>query len=159
LPALQASAINIAHQELFRENQNHAVGMAWEEEQSGDALLLSKDGLVTGFAAWLAIEPNLHRGVAVLSNGTGSPAPASLGQELLTLAQTTYSDVCDQITAACEQAGFVYGNFKSGIGVEVDCIQPIMEGASQPPQATRPLPQIDPQVVTACKASDPSFGH
>ncbi len=159
LPDLQVRAINIAHQELFRENQNHAVGMAWEEWHSGDASLLSKDGLVTGFTAWLAIEPNRHRGVAVLSNGTGKPAPASLGQELLTLAETTYSEVCDQITAACEQAGFAYGREKSGIGLEVDCIRPITEGTSQPPQASRPLPQIDPQVVTACKASNPSFGH
>ena len=53
LPDLQVRAINIAYQELFRENQNHAVGMACEEWHSGDALLLSKDGLVTGFAAWL----------------------------------------------------------------------------------------------------------
>jgi beta-lactamase class C len=159
LPDLQVRAINIAHQELFRENQNHAVGMAWEESHSGDALLLSKDGLVTGFTAWLAIEPNRHRGVAVLSNGTGKPAPASLGLELLTLAETTYSEVCDQITAACEQAGFAYGRQKSGSGLEVDCMGPIMEGTSQPPQASRPLPQIDQQVVTACKASNPSFGH
>jgi beta-lactamase class C len=159
LPDLQVRAINVAHQELFRENQNHAVGMAWEEWHSGDALLLSKDGLVTGFTAWLAIEPNRHRGVAVLSNGTGTPAPASLGQKLLTLAHTAYSEICDRITVACEQGGFAYGRQKSGIGLEVDCIRPIMEGTSQPPQASRPLPQIDPQVVTACKASNPSFGH
>ncbi|MGP0058338.1 MAG: serine hydrolase domain-containing protein [Beijerinckiaceae bacterium] len=161
LPDLQARAINIAHQELFRENQNHAVGMAWEEWHSGDALLLSKDGLVSGFSAWLAFEPNRHRGVAVLSNGTGTPGPASLGQELLRLAQMAHSEgeACDQVITACERAGFVYGRFKSGIGLEVDCIRPIMEGTSQPPQASRPLPQIDPQVVAACKASNPSFGQ
>ncbi len=157
LPAMQVRAINIAHQELFRENQNHAVGMAWEEQHRGDALLLSKDGVELGFFSWLAIEPNRYRGVAVLSNGPGNPA--SLGQELLTLAETTYSDVCDQITAACEHAGFAANRFKSGIGLEVDCIWPIIEGTSQPPKASRPLPQIDPQVVTACKASNPSFGH
>jgi beta-lactamase class C len=159
LPDLQVHAINITHQELFRENQNHAVGIGWEEWHSGDALLLSKDGLVTGFTAWLAVEPNRQRGVAVLSNGTGAPGPGSLGQELLALAETTYSEACDQITAACGQAGFLPAHFKSGIGLEVDCIRPIMEGTSQPPEASRPLPQIDPQVVTACKASNPSFGH
>ncbi len=159
LPDLQVRAIKIAHQELFRENQNHAVGMAWEEWQGGDAVLLSKDGLVTGFSAWLAFEPTRHRGVAVLSNGTGKPAPASLGQELLTLAETTYSTECDQITAACEQAGFALGRQKSGLGLEVDCIDPIMAGTSQPPQAARPLPQIDPEVAATCKASNPSFGH
>jgi CubicO group peptidase (beta-lactamase class C family) len=159
LPDLPARAIEIAHQELFRQNQNHAVGMAWEEWHSGDALLLSKDGLVTGFSAWLAFEPTRDRGVAVLSNGTGKPAPGSLGQDLLTLAETTYSEGCDRITAACQQAGFAYGRQKSGLGLEVDCISPIMEGWAPPPQARRPLPQIDLQVVTACKASNPSFGH
>jgi len=159
LSDLPTRAITIAHQELFRENENHAVGMAWEEWHSGDALLLSKDGLVTGFAAWMGLEPNRHRGVAVLSNGTGKPAPASLGQELLALSETTYSEMCDQIAAACEQAGFAYGQQKSGRGLEVDCIWPIMQGAPQPPQAGRPLPHIDPQVVTACKASNPNFGH
>jgi len=159
LPDLQARAINIAHQELFRANSNHAVGMAWEEWHRGDTLILSKDGLVTGFSAWLAFEPDRHRGVAVLSNGTGKPVPASLGQELLTLAESTYSETCNQITAACGQAGFAYGRQKSGLGLEVDCIRPIMEGTSQPPQASRPSPQIDAQTVTACKASNPDFGH
>jgi CubicO group peptidase (beta-lactamase class C family) len=86
VPELQARAINMTHQELFRENQNHAVGMAWEEWHSGDALLLSKNGIESGFTSWLAIQPNRHRGVAVLSNGAGSPSPANLGQDLLTLA-------------------------------------------------------------------------
>lgn len=85
LPDLQARAISITHQELFRENKNHAVGMAWEEWHSGTALLLSKNGENSGFTSWLAFEPNRHRGVAVLSNGAGKPPPASLGLELLTL--------------------------------------------------------------------------
>ncbi len=67
LPDLQARAIKIAYQELFRKNQNHAVGMTSEELHGGDALLLSKDGLVTGFSAWLAIAPTRNRGVAGLS--------------------------------------------------------------------------------------------
>jgi beta-lactamase class C len=86
LPNLQARAIAMTHNELFRENRNHAVGMAWEERRSGDALLLSKNGIEPGFTAWLAIEPNRRRGVAVLSNGAGKIEPARLGQELLTLA-------------------------------------------------------------------------
>ncbi len=85
LPDLQARAISITHQELFREDANHAVGMAWEEWHSGDALLLSKNGEDSGFTSWLAFQPNRYRGVAVLSNGAGKPAPASLGLELLSM--------------------------------------------------------------------------
>jgi len=66
---------------------------------------------------------------------------------------------CDQITAACERAGFVYGRFKSGIGLEIDCIQPIITGRRQPLRAMLPLPQIDPQVVAACNVSNPRFGR
>jgi CubicO group peptidase (beta-lactamase class C family) len=86
LPDVLARAIDMTHQELFREDQNHAIGMAWEEWHSGDALLLSKNGVESGFTSWLAIQPNRHRGVAVLSNGAGPPPPATLGQDLLTLA-------------------------------------------------------------------------
>ena len=54
---------------------------------------------------------------------------------------------CAQIADACKQAGFAPG---AGI---TDCIRPIMAGT--PPQK---LPQIDPQVVAACKQQDPKFG-
>jgi beta-lactamase class C len=86
LPDPQARAIRLAHEELFRLNKDHAVGMAWEAWHSGDALLLSKNGEDSGFTSWVAFEPNRHRGVAVLSNGAGKPPPANLGLELLALA-------------------------------------------------------------------------
>jgi len=44
LPDFLGRAIALTHQELFRENSTHAVGMAWEERQSGGALLLYKNG-------------------------------------------------------------------------------------------------------------------
>ena len=66
---------------------------------------------------------------------------------------------CAQIKAACEQAGFTQGAFREGSGLQVDCIRPIMQGTSQPPKASKPLPQVDPQLVTACKARNPNFGE
>jgi hypothetical protein len=39
-----------------------------------------------------------------------------------------------------------------------DCIQPIMLGTPQRMQPTKALPQIDPQIVAACKERDPNFG-
>jgi hypothetical protein len=34
-----------------------------------------------------------------------------------------------------------------------------MRGMPQPRTASRPLPQIDPQVVEACRARNPGFGE
>jgi hypothetical protein len=65
---------------------------------------------------------------------------------------------CAQIAAACKQAGFVPQGGKTGAGLAVDCIRPIVAGTPQRKQATKPLPQIDPQVVASCKQQNPSFG-
>jgi len=45
-----------------------------------------------------------------------------------------------------------------GFGIVVDCIRPIMEGTPQRRRAAKPLPQIDPQIVAACKNQNPNFG-
>jgi lysophospholipase L1-like esterase len=66
---------------------------------------------------------------------------------------------CGQITAACQQAGFARGGAEAGTGLQVDCIAPIMQGAAQPRRASKPLPQVDPQLVAACKAGNPNFGQ
>jgi hypothetical protein len=65
---------------------------------------------------------------------------------------------CARIAAACAQAGFVPNGTKRGSGIMSDCIQPIMLGTPQRTQATKALPQIDPQVVAACKERNPNFG-
>ena len=66
---------------------------------------------------------------------------------------------CDQITAACRGAGFAPGSARGGAGLQVDCIEPIMQGTAQRPQASKLLPEVDPQVVAACKARNPKFGQ
>jgi N-acetylglucosamine-6-sulfatase len=68
-------------------------------------------------------------------------------------------EACEQIRAACESAGFVQGRAKDGNGLQVDCIEPIMQGAARPSRASRSLPKVDPQVVAACKAENPKFGQ
>jgi hypothetical protein len=60
--------------------------------------------------------------------------------------------------AACKQAGFVANGAKTGAGIIVDCARPIMMGTPPQVQGTKPLPQIDPQVVAACKRRNPNFG-
>jgi hypothetical protein len=66
---------------------------------------------------------------------------------------------CVEIFAACQQAGFVRGGARSGDGLQVDCVRPIMQGTPQRPRASKPLPQIDQQLVSACKANNPNFGQ
>ena len=65
---------------------------------------------------------------------------------------------CAKITAACTQAGFFPNGAKTGAGIEVDCIRPIMAGMPQRAQATKPLPSLEPQVIAACKDRNPNFG-
>jgi len=64
---------------------------------------------------------------------------------------------CRQIRAACEQAGFKQGAVKEGNGLLVDCVRPIVQGTPQRPNAMA-LPQVDPQLVEACKQRNPNFG-
>jgi len=66
---------------------------------------------------------------------------------------------CAQIIAACEGAGFVQGGAKSGNGLQVDCVQPIMQGRAAAHKASKPLPEVDAQLVAACKARNPRFGQ
>jgi hypothetical protein len=66
---------------------------------------------------------------------------------------------CAEIRAACEQAGFVQGGARTGDGLFVDCIAPIMRGGAQPRRSSKSLPQIDGQLVADCKAQNPNFGQ
>jgi hypothetical protein len=79
------------------------------------------------------------------------PAPAPPAQP-----SSNVSRPCAQIAEACKQAGFVRNGGKTGAGIMVDCIRPIMMGNAA--QGAKPLPEIDPQVVAACKQRNPNFG-
>lgn len=66
---------------------------------------------------------------------------------------------CEQIVAACRSAGFIEGDFRTGNGLHIDCINPIMQGESQPPKAKIPLPKVSPETVAACRQKHPNFGE
>lgn len=83
LPTTLKQAIKITHRELFRMDEEHAIGMGWEEWHHGDALLLSKDGLDSGFSSWVGFEPHKKCGVVVLRNGGKKPGPVELGRKLM----------------------------------------------------------------------------
>ena len=83
----------------------------------------------------------------------------SLAQSAQTVpAQPVPWHPCAKIAAPCAQAGFVLNGAKTGVGIEVDCIRPIMAGMPQRAQATKPLPSLEPQVIAACKDRNPNFG-
>ena len=63
-----------------------------------------------------------------------------------------------KIRQACEDAGFKQGAVAEGLGLQVDCIRPIIEGTPQRQSAGKPLPAIDGALVAACKAKNPQFG-
>src|SRR5258708_9807063 len=89
---------------------------------------------------------------------------AAICQIIMALAGATAAHAqaagpCREIMAACREAGFTQGGARTGDGIVVDCVRPIMLGAAQPRRATKPLPQIDPQMVAACKARNPDFGQ
>ena len=86
-------------------------------------------------------------------------APLGLAAPATTAAPAKASGPCAQITAACKQAGFIEGDYKTGNGLQVDCIDPIMRGTPQPHKAKLALPPVSPQLVAACKAKHPGFGQ
>jgi hypothetical protein len=65
---------------------------------------------------------------------------------------------CFEIAKICKAAGFVKGDWKKGNGVWRDCIDPIVQGQTAVPGATKSLPSVDPKIVEACKAERPKFG-
>jgi hypothetical protein len=66
---------------------------------------------------------------------------------------------CEQIVAACKSAGFIEGDYRTGNGLHIDCIDPIVRGTPQPPKAKIPLPSVSPETVAACKQKHPNFGE
>jgi hypothetical protein len=106
------------------------------------AILSGLDKLCTGPALAQSGQPALNEQAPVQS-ASDQPAPTK---------------PCAQIRAACTQAGFIPNGASMGIGINVDCIRPIVAGTSQRKRAAKSLPQIDPQVVVACKNRNPNFG-
>ena len=97
----------------------------------------------------------IARALFVLTALSLCPAPA--------LAQGKKSDhdapnECNQIAEACRQAGFIKGDWKKGDGLWRDCVNPIVQGKTSVPGATKPLPSVDGKLVADCKAKHPKFG-
>src|SRR5262245_50282921 len=64
---------------------------------------------------------------------------------------------CRQIADACRKAGFIQGDWKKGDGLWRDCVNPLVQGKTSVPGATKPLPSVDGKLVADCKAKHPKF--
>jgi len=62
---------------------------------------------------------------------------------------------CEQIRTACKNAGFVLGGGARD-GLLLDCYNPIVQGTTRPKMASIPLPNVSPQLVSACRAGKDS---
>jgi lipoprotein-anchoring transpeptidase ErfK/SrfK len=78
---------------------------------------------------------------------------------LPTLAAAQGQGACAQIKALCQSAGFIQGAAHLGVGLQVDCIIPIVQGTAQRPKARIPLPQVDRGIVAQCVNDHPRFGR
>jgi hypothetical protein len=100
-----------------------------------------------------------------MSNSTWRAGTAVAGIAALAIALCAHQALaqnnapCKQIEAACEQAGFKKGGSNEGLGLQLDCIAPIMKNAPQRASAAKPLPTVDTSVVAACRAKHPDFGQ
>jgi len=65
---------------------------------------------------------------------------------------------CRAVEQACKNAGFIQGDWKKGDGLWRDCVDPIMQGQTNVPGATKPLPSVDAKAVADCKSARPKFG-
>jgi serine/threonine protein kinase len=113
-----------------------------------------------------SIESGVNAQVAEQLRNAEKAVSAGLGTQPnppVTAADGSYaspqSHPCSAITNACKAAGFVNGAAKSGNRIGSDCITPLIEGTSQPTEATIPLPKVDPAIIAACKAVSPNYGH
>jgi lipoprotein-anchoring transpeptidase ErfK/SrfK len=92
-------------------------------------------------------------GRRLLILGLASSIPAAV------TASAQGQGACGKIRTACQEAGFIQGFAGEGVGLQIHCIMPIMQGRSQPLTARRPLPKVDAQLVADCRARNPRFGQ
>jgi len=139
---------------LEQVDQNSTEGKGYQSILSG------LDKLCTGPAQAQSVQPAPAAPAqsAPVQPAPAQPAPAQSAPVQSALVQAAPKGPCAQIRAACTQAGFVANGAAMGAGIVVDCIRPIMAGMPQRKRATKPLPQLDPQVVVACKNQNPNFG-
>jgi hypothetical protein len=97
-----------------------------------------------------------HAAPAEPAPGQSAPDHPAVGQSVPD--ESAQAKPCAQIREACLQSGFIPNGANMGAGIIVDCIRPIMAGTPQRKRAAKPLPQIAPQLVAACKSRNPNFG-
>ena len=122
---------------------DESIQAAGVPKQNGGGIVQASDQQAIGYGGQLA-----NRAASLSGPAAGlSGVPAD-----------SLKRPCEFITASCKQAGFVTGAVSSGNGLAFDCIVPIMQGRPQPREATKPLPHISPDVISACRVNNPEYG-
>jgi hypothetical protein len=63
------------------------------------------------------------------------------------------AEACPPLRRLCQAAGFVQAGASSGVGLRDDCMEPLLQGTAQPPNARLPLPAVDPSVLAQCRGN------
>ena len=145
--------------------RSQSASLVGRRKIRSDAATVTVDLIDSGGGAppTVACGPRIMRATTIVLSLVGLLFSGALSLSLAQSAQPAPAQPvpwhpCAQITAACTQAGFVPNGAKTGVGIAVDCIRPIMFGTPQRQRDTKPLPPLDPHVVSACKERNPNFG-
>lgn len=112
---------------------------------------------ITQLVAALSVSVFVSSAQAETAATPAAPATAATPAASAKPAKTP-SPACQQISKACKDAGFAKGEWKEGSGLGADCINPIMQGVTSVPGATKALPTVDPAVIAQCKQQNPKYG-
>jgi hypothetical protein len=137
-------------------DQNSSEGKQFTPIFAGLDKLCNGPGAAQPAQASPAQAAPAHAAPAQAAPGQPAPDRPAAGQSAPD--DSAQAKPCAQIREACLQAGFIPNGVNMGVGIIVDCIRPIMTGAPQRQRAAKPLPQIAPQLVAACKSRNPNFG-
>jgi hypothetical protein len=109
--------------------------------------------VLSSASAYAAPQANTTAGNTAPSNS----GPANAGQGAKGSGKVP--GACASIAKACLDAGFIPGDWKKGDGLWRDCVDPIVQGQTSVPGATKSLPTVDAKSIAACKKHRPKFGE
>jgi beta-lactamase class C len=76
-------AIKMTQQPYFQVRPNFVMGLGWQRITKDNQLFLTKNGLNTGFNAFIGLSPDKNIGVVVLVNKRGTRAAEIIGRKIL----------------------------------------------------------------------------
>jgi uncharacterized caspase-like protein len=119
----------------------------FQSAATGELVTLSSK-TANHIVCWLTSTDEVGAPPVAAAQPTATPDAGTAAQQ----SADTTNGACATIRAACLNAGFAYGEAQKGFGLIDDCVRPIVNRLSQPPNAKKRLPVVDPKVADACRA-------